>query len=415
MPVAVENDANVAALAEWKLGAGRGAEDLVLLTLGTGVGGGVVIEGALFRGWAELGHVVVVADGPPCQGRCAAAVTSRPSRRAMPPIGRRRSSGAKGRTRELLVGRAEEGDAAALEALAGIGHLLGAAIGSFVNIFAPELTIVGGGFGDRSIRLSRSPPRSEVAVREALEPARAGPDRQGGARLRRGVDRRRSARVRGDRSGAVMPLAVCATPIGNLEDVTLRVLDELRGADVVLCEDTRHSKGLLDRHGIRPSCSATTSTTRLARTAELLPRLAGRRADRARLGCGPAGSERSGCPPDLGRARGGRARDGAAGSSAVETALVASGLVGERYQFLGYLPRGEKALGALWSELRTWAHPAVAFESPKRLPATLRSLAATLPERPVAVCRELTKRFEEVVRGSAAEVATASPSRRRVS
>src|SRR4029450_8365760 len=79
------------------------------------------------------------------------------------------------------------------------------------------------------------------------------------------------------------------------------------------------------------------------------------------------------------------------------------------YQFLGYLPRGEKALGALWSELRAWAHPAVAFESPKRLSAALRSRvgapAGPLPDRPLAVCRELTKRFEEVVRGSAAEVA----------
>ncbi len=93
------------------------------------------------------------------------------------------------------------------------------------------------------------------------------------------------------------------------------------------------------------------------------------------------------------------------GASAVETALVASGLVGERYQFLGYLPRAEKALTELWAELAAWPHPAVAFESPKRLPKSLRSLAAALPERRVAVCRELTKRFEEVVRGSAAELA----------
>ncbi len=93
------------------------------------------------------------------------------------------------------------------------------------------------------------------------------------------------------------------------------------------------------------------------------------------------------------------------GPSAVETALVASGLVGERYQFLGYLPRGAKALSALWAELAAWPHPVVAFESPKRLPATLQSLAAVQPGRPVAVCRELTKRFEEVVRGPAAEVA----------
>ncbi len=93
------------------------------------------------------------------------------------------------------------------------------------------------------------------------------------------------------------------------------------------------------------------------------------------------------------------------GPSAVETALVASGLLGEQYRFLGYLPRAEKARAALWEELGRWPHAAVAFESPRRLPASLASLAARWPERSVAVCRELTKRFEEVVRGTAAEVA----------
>ena len=202
-----------------------------------------------------------------------------------------------------------------------------------------------------------------------------------------------------------MPLAVCATPIGNLEDVTFRVLDELRDADLVLCEDTRHTKGLLDRHGIRAKLLSYHQHNEAQRTAELLPRLeAGERvalvSDAGLPGVNDPGARlisaalEAGAPVTV-----------LPGPSAVETALVASGLVGERYQFLGYLPRGEKALGALWSELRTWAHPAVAFESPKRLPATLRSLAAALPDRRVAVCRELTKRFEEVVRGSAAEVA----------
>jgi 16S rRNA (cytidine1402-2'-O)-methyltransferase len=93
------------------------------------------------------------------------------------------------------------------------------------------------------------------------------------------------------------------------------------------------------------------------------------------------------------------------GPSAVETALVASGLAGERFQFLGYLPRGARALEAVWEELRGWPHPAVAFESPQRLPATLASLAAAQPQRRVAVCRELTKRFAEVVRGTAGELA----------
>jgi glucokinase len=173
VPIAVENDANVAALAEWRLGAGKGAENLVLLTLGTGVGGGVIMDGALYRGWAELGHTVVVADGPPCQGTCtgrghleAVASGSAADRAAEKLWG-------EGANAELLVGRAEEGDPAALEALAGIGHLLGAAIGSFINIFAPELTIVGGGFGIAASDYL-FPSAYEIAKREALEPARAG-------------------------------------------------------------------------------------------------------------------------------------------------------------------------------------------------------------------------------------------------
>ena len=179
-----------------------------------------------------------------------------------------------------------------------------------------------------------------------------------------------------------MPLAVCATPIGNLEDVTLRVLAELRAADVVLCEDTRHTRTLLERHGIDARLLSYHEHNEAARTAELLPRL--------------EAGERIALVSDAGMP---------GINSAVETALVASGLVGERYQFLGFLPRGANALGALWEELRGLEWPAVAFESPRRLPATLRSLAAADPGREVAVCRELTKRFEDVVNGTAAEVA----------
>ena len=202
-----------------------------------------------------------------------------------------------------------------------------------------------------------------------------------------------------------MPLAVCATPIGNLEDVTLRVLRELGEADVVLCEDTRRTKGLLDRHAIQAKLLSYHRHNEAARTAELVPRLeAGERialvSDAGLPGVNDPGARlieaalEAGVPVTV-----------LPGPSAVETALVASGLAGERFQFLGYLPRGEKALAALWEELSAWPHPAVAFESPQRLPATLRSLAAALPDRPVAVCRELTKRFEEVVRGSACELA----------
>jgi 16S rRNA (cytidine1402-2'-O)-methyltransferase len=202
-----------------------------------------------------------------------------------------------------------------------------------------------------------------------------------------------------------VPLAVCATPIGNLDDVTLRLLGEMRGADVVLCEDTRHTRVLLQRHGIEARLLSYHEHNEAARTAELLPRL--RAGERIALvsDAGLPGINDPGARIIAAALEAGVAVTVLPGPSAVETALVASGLVGERYQFLGYLPRAEKALADLWAELAAWPHPAVAFESPKRLPKSLESLARAQPERPVAVCRELTKRFEEVVRGSAVEVA----------
>jgi 16S rRNA (cytidine1402-2'-O)-methyltransferase len=201
-----------------------------------------------------------------------------------------------------------------------------------------------------------------------------------------------------------VPLSVCATPIGNLEDVTLRVLEELRAADIVLCEDTRHTRLLLTRHGIRARLLSYHEHNEAKRTKELLPRLeAGERlalvSDAGLPGISDPGARLIAAALDAGIAV-----TVLPGASAVDTALVASGIVAERYQFLGFFPRGERALAALWTELGAWPFPAVAFESPQRLPATLRSLARVEPDRSVAVCRELTKRFEEVVRGSAAEV-----------
>jgi 16S rRNA (cytidine1402-2'-O)-methyltransferase len=203
-----------------------------------------------------------------------------------------------------------------------------------------------------------------------------------------------------------MPLAVCATPIGNLADVTLRVLDELREADAVLCEDTRHTQVLLDRYGIRARRLVSLHRhNEVRRVAELVPLLlAGERhalvSDAGLPGVNDPGGRllaaalEAGVPVSV-----------LPGPSAVETALVASGLGAAEYRFLGYLPRREAELAALWHDGRTWPYAAVAFESPKRLPRSLASLAAIDPERRVAVCRELTKHFEEVARGTAAELA----------
>jgi 16S rRNA (cytidine1402-2'-O)-methyltransferase len=203
-----------------------------------------------------------------------------------------------------------------------------------------------------------------------------------------------------------VPLAVCATPIGNLDDVTLRVLEELRSADVVLCEDTRHTRVLLDRHGIAgPALLSYHEHNEAKRTAQLLPRLeAGERVALVSDAGLPGISDPGVRLVDAALERG-LPVTVLPGPTAVETALVASGLAAERYQFVGFLPRGAGALDSLWEELAGWPYAVVAFESPQRLPATLRSLAAVQPERRVAVCRELTKRFEEVVRGPAVEVA----------
>ena len=170
LPAGVENDGNAAALAEWRLGAGRGTTDLIMLTLGTGVGGGLVIDGGLYRGWAELGHIVVVAGGVPCQGNChgrghleAVASGLAADRVAADLYG-------SGADAPLLVQRARGGDARAVEALGEIGRLLGIAVGSLANIFDPDVVIVGGGFGAAAGDLILQPAES-AARGEAIRPA----------------------------------------------------------------------------------------------------------------------------------------------------------------------------------------------------------------------------------------------------
>ena len=206
-----------------------------------------------------------------------------------------------------------------------------------------------------------------------------------------------------------MPLAVCATPIGNLDDVTLRVLAELREADLVLAEDTRHTRGLLRRHEIEARLVSYHEHNEAARVAELLPRLeAGERialvSDAGLPGISDPGARLVRAALDAGVSV-----TVLPGPSAVETALVASGLVADRYTFVGFLPRRRAELDALGAELAASRSPAVAFEAPERLPATLAALAQAAPTREAAVCRELTKRFEEVVRGSLEELAARFP------
>ena len=197
-------------------------------------------------------------------------------------------------------------------------------------------------------------------------------------------------------------LVVCPTPIGNLEDITLRVLAALREADVVACEDTRRTRVLLDRYGVKAKLVSYHEHNEDARAASLVERM--------REGETVALVSDAGMPlvSDPGYVLV-RACVGAGlpvevlpGPSAAITALVASGLPAESWRFAGFLPRKK---GELREALAEPGGTLVAFESPRRLPATLALLASVDPDRPVAVCRELTKAHEEIVRGSAAELA----------
>jgi 16S rRNA (cytidine1402-2'-O)-methyltransferase len=204
-----------------------------------------------------------------------------------------------------------------------------------------------------------------------------------------------------------VPLAVCATPIGNLEDVTLRVLRELAEADTILCEDTRHTRTLLARHGIEgKQLLSYHEHNEQARTRELVPRLEAGERIALVSDAGLPGISDPGAPLILAAREAGIAVTVLPGPSAVETAVVASGRSEGPYLFVGFLPRREPERRALWEELARVGRPAVAFESPKRLAASLRSLASFSADAQVVVCRELTKLHEEVVRGSVGYVAS---------
>jgi 16S rRNA (cytidine1402-2'-O)-methyltransferase len=197
-------------------------------------------------------------------------------------------------------------------------------------------------------------------------------------------------------------LVVCPTPIGNLEDVTLRVLAALREANVVACEDTRRTRVLLDRYGVKARLVSYHEHNERARAGALV--------DRMRAGETVALVSDAGMPlvsdPGYVLVRAcvaaGLPVEVLPGPSAAITALVASGLPADEWHFHGFLPRKK---GELRRVLTEPGGTLVAFESPRRVPATLALLASVDPDRPVAVCRELTKAHEEIVRGTAAELA----------
>lgn len=176
LPCGLDNDANAATIAEWKAGAGKGTSEMAMLTLGTGVGGGLILDGRPYNGGtgaaAEVGHIVVEYDGRPCHGacmgrghleaHCSGHAATLLAQEAFGPAADAR----------LLLQLAAEGDHAALAILHGIGRRLGAAIGTLANLFNVERVVIGGGFGAAAWDYLIEPAR-DVAWHEALEPGRS--------------------------------------------------------------------------------------------------------------------------------------------------------------------------------------------------------------------------------------------------
>ena len=319
IPVVVDNDANCHTVCESRLGIAQGATDVALLTLGTGIGGGLLLRGEIYRGWinggAEMGHMVVEINGRPCQGNCpnwgcleSVASGSALVREASLAVARRPDTALghaleEGRelTGPLITELATAGDPVARGAIETIGRALGVGITNLVNIFNPQVVVIGGGVIAAGELLLA--PAREVMLERALAPGQGRRARRGRAlRARGGHDRRGAARARlrdgvvtgaieaGRRltepvgsspepSGPARPrgadgrLVVCPTPIGNLEDVTLRVLAALREADVVACEDTRHTRVLLERYGVSAKLISYHEHNERARAAELVERM----------------------------------------------------------------------------------------------------------------------------------------------
>jgi glucokinase len=175
LPIGLDNDANAAAIGEWRAGAGRGVDVIVMLSLGTGLGGGVISNGRPFRGargaGVELGHTVVVHDGLPCQGGCSGRGHLEPYVTGLAATRAAQDAFGPAADAHRLVRLANEGDEQAREILADIGRHLGSAMGSFANIFEPALIVLGGGFGVAAWEHVVGP-AEEVMKREALRPMR---------------------------------------------------------------------------------------------------------------------------------------------------------------------------------------------------------------------------------------------------
>lgn len=201
-------------------------------------------------------------------------------------------------------------------------------------------------------------------------------------------------------------LSIVSTPIGNLEDITLRALRTLREADLVLAEDTRRTRMLCTHHGLSCTLRSFHSHSSEGVLEQILDELTdGKHVALVTDAGTPLLSDPGAALVMAAHARGLRVET-IPGASAITAALTVSGLTVDHFRFTGFLPRSGRRRREALARIAADHDATVLFESPHRLADTLQDLAAVLePERQVAVCRELTKLHEEVLRGSAAELA----------
>lgn len=208
-----------------------------------------------------------------------------------------------------------------------------------------------------------------------------------------------------EKNGMLPMLYLCATPIGNMEDITLRALRALRSADMIYCEDTRHTSILLSHFGIRKPLVSCHEHNEMARAEEICSRV-GRGeiivyvSDAGMPGISDPGERlvalciKTNTPFTV-----------LPGASAMPTALVLSGLGARNACFAGFLPREKGKRLEAAASLARHGGSIVIYESPLRLSSTAAELADTLGDRRCALCRELTKLHEEVVRSTLSELA----------
>lgn len=208
-------------------------------------------------------------------------------------------------------------------------------------------------------------------------------------------------------------LYLVATPIGNLEDITHRALRVLGAVDVIAAEDTRHTRRLLDHYGITARLTSLFEHNERARTPALIERLARGESVAIVTDAGSPGIADPGYPVVRAAVEAGLAVESVPGPSAVLAALQVSGLATDAFTFVGFLPPRGAARRRKLEEHRERPETLVAFESPHRIEACLEDLEAVWGTRPIALARELTKTFEEVLRGTPAEVRAALTAEKR--